>query len=233
MKKVAILQSNYIPWKGYFDLMNMVDEFILYDDAQYTRRDWRNRNRIKTPSGTNWLTVPVNVKGQYHQKIRDTLVSDRNWPEKHWKAFSLNYARSRYFEKVAPMLSELYKQCLHETSLSRINFIFLKAIADLLGIRTKISWSTDYELVEGRTEKLVHLCLQAGATEYLSGPAARSYLNEVLFATKGIKVHWMDYGGYPEYRQLYCPPFIHEVTILDLILNEGLGGAKEYMLSFG
>ena len=94
MKKLLITQSNYIPWKGYFDAINLVDEIVLYDDMQYTKRDWRNRNRIKTAQGVQWLTIPVEVKGKYFQKIKDTKVSHKQWPSDHWKAIELNYKRS-------------------------------------------------------------------------------------------------------------------------------------------
>ncbi len=232
-KCVAIVQSCYIPWKGYFDLINKVDEFILYDDVQYSPRGWRNRNRIKTPGGAVWLTIPVKTKGRYGQEIRDVVVSDRRWPVRHWKSLCRNYARAPHFEPLRPLLQSLYSECEEETHLSRINALFLRAIADLLGIRTRLSWSMDYgPAVEGKTGRLVHLCLQAGATEYLSGPAAKAYLDEGLFREQGIRVNWMDYGGYPEYDQLFSPPFIHEVSILDLILNKGPEGAKECMLSF-
>jgi len=232
-KRIAIVQSNYIPWKGYFDLINQVDEFILYDDVQYSRGNWRNRNRIKTLHGPAWLTIPVKVKGRCRQKIRDTVVHDRKWSDRHWKAICRNYSRARYFEATRSVLQDLYEECGAQTHLSRINFRFLRTIADMLGIRTSITWSMDYELVEGRNERLVHLCRQAGASEYLSGPAAKTYLDEALFSGEGIRVHWMDYSGYPEYAQLFCPPFIHEVSIIDLILNEGPQKAGSYMLSFG
>src|SRR5690242_2311594 len=109
MKTVAIVQSNYIPWKGYFDLIASVDEFILYDDMQYTRRDWRNRNLIKTPQGVRWLTVPVQVKGRYDQRIRDTEIDGTGWTEDHWKALVLNYGRARHFQEVAAVLEPLYR----------------------------------------------------------------------------------------------------------------------------
>ena len=232
-KRVAIVQSCYIPWKGYFDLINKVDEFILLDDVQYTRASWRNRNRIKTPRGTAWLTIPVKGKSRTHQEIRDVVVSDRKWPDRHWKAICRNYARAPCFETTRSAWHALYTECREETHLSRINFRFLGAIADMLGIRTCITWSTDYAPAEGRTERLVHLCSQAGASEYLSGPTARAYLDETLFQKQGIRVCWMDYRGYPEYGQLFSPPFIHEVSIIDLILNEGPEGARACMLSFG
>ena len=96
-KKVAIVQSNYIPWKGYFDLINSVDEFILYDDMQYTMRDWRNRNKIKTKNGLMWLTIPVQVKGKYYQKIRETIISDPQWNRNPWQSISHNYFQAKYF----------------------------------------------------------------------------------------------------------------------------------------
>ncbi len=232
-KRVAIVQSCYIPWKGYFDLINSVDEFILLDDVQYTRADWRNRNRIKTPNGTAWLTIPVKVKGRVHQRIRDVVVSDPKWTDRHWKSICRNYGGARHFAANRSLFQDLYMQCREETHLSRINVRFLGAIADMLGIRTRITRSMDYVSAEGRTGRLAHLCEQAGASEYLSGPAARAYLDESLFRRRGIRVCWMDYGGYPEYDQLFSPPFVHEVSIIDLILNEGPEGAKRCMLSFG
>jgi len=228
-KKVAILQSNYIPWKGYFDLIHMVDEFILYDDAQYTRRDWRNRNIVKTPTGLIWLTVPVEVKGKYFQAIKETVISDSEWNRKHWKTISHHYSRARCFKDYCSFFEDLYLGS-SERYLSELNYRFLKAICQLLGIETKISWSMDYELVEGKTERLVGLCKQAGAAEYISGPAAKDYIDERLFASEGIALRYIDYSGYPEYPQL-CPPFEHRVSVIDLILNTG-PNATSYMRSF-
>ena len=220
MKRVAIVQSNYIPWKGYFDLINRVDEFILYDDMQYTRRDWRNRNRIKTADGLRWLTISVNVKGKYFQAIKDTEISDPAWADQHWKTIAQNYRKAPHFVDYAERIQALYAQAAEMTHLSAVNHLFLMAICDLLGIKTRISWSMDYTVVEGKTERLVSLCQQAGATHYLSGPAARDYLDEALFAVNDIAVEWMDYGGYPEYPQLY-PPFEHGVSVLDVLFNTG------------
>jgi len=230
MKRVAILQSNYVPWKGYFDLINMVDEFILYDCVQYTNRDWRNRNRLKTQEGTQWITVPV-IQESRSQKICDTQVLDDKWRRKHWMSICQWYRKAEFFETYKDALEELYMGD-DSTYLSEINRRFIESINGMLGIATKISRSRDYELAEGKTEKLVHLCRQAGATEYLSGAAARSYIDDALFEAQGITVSYMSYDGYSEYRQLFCPPFVHSVTILDLILNEGAEGARRHMLSF-
>jgi len=228
-KKLAIVQSNYIPWRGYFDLMNLVDEFILFDDMQYTRRDWRNRNIIKSPTGPKWLTIPVDVKGKYTQSIKDTVVSDRDWNKRHWKTITHCYSKAAFFNQYKETLEELYLGS-NETSVSLINHRFLKAVCAMLGITTRITWSMDYQLAGDKTGRLISLCEQAGATEYLSGPAAKAYLDEDLFARRGIAVSYMDYSDYPEYRQLY-PPFDPKVSVLDLILNEGPDATK-FMKSF-
>jgi len=228
-KKVAIVQSNYIPWKGYFDMINLVDEFILYDDMQYTRRDWRNRNIIKTATGPRWLTIPVEVKGKYLQKINETTISDPNWGRQHWATIVHNYSKAQHFSRYKDLFESLYLDS-EERLLSRINHRFLTAICDLLGIKTKISWSMNYNSTAGKTERLVDLCKQTGATIYISGPAAKDYLDEELFRRDDIALRYMDYAGYPEYTQL-SPPFENRVSIVDLILNEGPEATK-YMKSF-
>jgi hypothetical protein len=228
-KTVAITQSNYIPWKGYFDLINSVEEFILYDDVQYTRRDWRNRNQIKTPNGPYWLTIPVQVKGKFSQPIKDVRVSDRSWAADHWRTIVQNYARTPYFADYREVFERAYLS-LDTDSLSEINYRFLTTICAVLDIRTPITWSMSYCLQPGRTERLVGICKQAGARHYVSGPAAQAYLDERLFQAEGIEVWWADYKGYPEYRQRFSP-FEHAVSILDLIFNEG-PQARNYLKSF-
>ena len=225
MKKVAIVQSNYIPWKGYFDLIAAVDEFILYDDMQYTRRDWRNRNQIKTPQGVQWLTVPVRVKGKYSQTIRETEIEGCDWAETHWKALCMNYRRAPHFELFAQRLEPFYRS--NYSHLSHLNRALIEFVCSELGIRTRITNSWDYNLSEGKSERLADLCRQAGATEYISGPAARDYIDEAAFTGRNVKLTWFDYGGYPEYRQLWGS-FEHGVTVLDLLFNCG-ADAPRYM----
>ena len=224
MKKVAILQSNYIPWKGYFDLIAAVDEFILYDDMQYTRRDWRNRNQIKTPQGPVWLTVPVKVKGKYHQRIRETEIDGREWAVAHWKSLALNYKKAPHFDEVAAFLEPIYLRSDHDF-LSPLNRELLEGICRYLGITTRITNSWDYRLTEGRSERLADLCMQAGGTEYVSGPAAKDYIDESVFGERGLKLNWFDYQGYPEYPQLWGD-FVHAVSVLDLLFNCGKEASK-------
>ena len=219
MKKVAIVQSNYIPWKGYFDMIAAVDEFILFDDMQYTRRDWRNRNQIKTPQGIQWLTIPVVVKGKYNQTIRETAIDGSQWASSHWKALLHNYRKAPKFEEVASWLEPLFLSTSH-SHISEVNRSFIEAICRYLGIGTVVTNSWDYTLIEGKTERLAKLCLQAGGDEYVSGPAARNYIDESVFEDLGVKLTWFDYSGYPEYPQLWGD-FVHGVTILDLLFNCG------------
>ena len=228
MKKIAILQSNYIPWKGYFDLINMVDEFVLFDDVQYTRNDWRNRNKIKTSQGSQWLTIPVrqfNIK----QKIIETKIVDVKWNIKHWKTISRNYSKAKYFKEYKDIFEQLYLKCDNEY-LSQINYKFIIAICGILSINTKIRCSDEFQLLEGQTEKLLGICKDCNADIYMSGPAAKSYFDNELAKRENIQIKWIDYIGYNEYNQLF-PPFEHYVSILDLIFNEGPNSIK-FMKSF-
>jgi len=225
-KKIAIVQSNYIPWKGYFDLIAAVDEFILYDDVQYTRRDWRNRNQVKTAQGVQWLTVPVKVKGKYHQAIRETEIQGVDWAKAHWNSIYHNYRHADHFKSIAQELEFLYIQTEY-SHLSKLNRTFIEWVCLKLGIKTIISSSCDYNMIDGKTDRLADLCVQAGGSEYISGPAARDYVDDSIFIERGIKLTWFDYEGYPEYPQLWGE-FIHNVSILDLLFNCG-NKAPQYM----
>lgn len=228
-KKVIITQSNYIPWKGYFDALRLVDEVVLYDDVQYTKRDWRNRNKIKTSQGLQWLSIPVKVKGKFFQAIRDTKVTDKRWKEKHWRTLQINYAKAPFMKHYQAALENLYLSC-EEEYLSLINHWFLQGVNQILGIDTPMRFSSEFSLVAGKTERLLDLCKQVGGTDYYTGNAAKNYLNEDLFEQENIRVHYLDYKDYLVYPQLY-PPFIHEVSILDLILNTG-DKANIYLKNF-
>jgi hypothetical protein len=218
--KVAINQSNYISWRGYFDMIQSVDLYILYDDVQYTRRDWRNRNKIKTPHGVKWLTIPVNVKGKYFQKIKDTTISDPEWNVNHLRTLKGTYSKCEHFKEVFPFIEELYLTANHET-ISEINFHFISAICRYLGIKTKIVFSSEYDLSEERkTDRLVDICQQASATEYISGPLAKDYIAEDKFKNANVKLTWMNYDGYSDYPQLHGD-FVSKLSIVDLLFNCG------------
>ena len=217
-KRVAVLQSNYIPWKGYFDIINAVDEFVVYDIVQYTKNDWRNRNRIKTPGGLQWLTIPVSHQ-RLGQSILETRVANSAWREKHWKTLCQYYSKAPHFDRYRPIFEPLYVEH-SEQRLSEINLAFIRAINRILGIETNLSLAQDYCLGDGKIQRLLDLCKQIGATHYLSGPAARDYLDVSRFNDQGIGVTFVDYEGYPPYQQFH-PPFVHQVSVLDLIFQEG------------
>jgi len=230
MKRIAILQSNYIPWKGFFDIINSVDEFVIYDDAQYTRRDWRNRNLIKTRNGLLWLTIPVKSKGRYSQKICETEIAGNAWIDKHLKSIWYNYRFAEFFADYEEIFQKTFLEARRIKRLSEVNKLFIDKINSILGINTEISYSSKYDYKGEKSDIIVSICKQAGAEEYFTGPAALAYLDTLKLEESGIKVHWMDYSGYPEYIQ-YHPPFVHKVSIIDLIFNTG-ADAKSYMKSF-
>jgi hypothetical protein len=224
-KKIAILQSNYLPWKGYFDIIGRVDEFIIYDEVQYTKNDWRNRNRIKTRQGVQWMTIPVS-QTKLDQKISETTVSQANWHTKHWRTLETNYNRSPYFKAYEHCLKPFYESP-GSIYLSEINISLIRIVNEILGIKTAILNSRDFALKGNATDKLIELCKKRNATVYLSGSAAKNYIDEPLFAEANIQIQWMDYAGYPEYPQLH-PPFEHAVSIVDLLFNTG-PDSKKYM----
>lgn len=219
-RTAVISQSNYIPWKGYFDNLAQADVFVVFDDVQFTRRDWRNRNKIKTPNGTTWLTIPVKSKGKYHDKIHEIEVVDGSWAEKHWKAIERNYRQAAGFSECGPELEQVYARCAGETHLTEINRLLLKSCCDLLGIDVEFRDSRELGDAGEKSDRLLSICRDLGVENYLSGPAAQCYLDVALFERNGIAVSWADYSNYPDYRQLHGP-FVHEVSIVDLLLNEG------------
>jgi hypothetical protein len=218
MKSVAILQSNYLPWKGYFDIIHSVDLFVFYDDVQYTRRDWRNRNRIKTARGAEWLTVPTD--GDQDKRICDVRLTDPRWQGKHWKSIEQSYSKAPFFHCYREPLQEVYlgRRWDH---LSDLNQHLIMMIArEMLGIRSEFADSRTYAASGSKQERILDLLGRCEASSYLSGPAARDYIDESRFAERGIELHWQDYAGYPEYAQPH-PPFVHGVTILDLLFSVG------------
>ena len=217
--RICIIQSCYIPWKGFFDLIGQCDEYVIYDSAQYVKRHWHNRNRIKTASGLEWLTIPVVSKGRFEQPI-DQVTIEKPWADKHWRTLELAYKRAPFFEQLAPTVKAWYERADSEARLTDVNAIFLNGIAELLGLRTRLIRDDAYPAQGARTARLLEIVRAAGADRYLSGPSARAYFDESIFAAAGIAVEWMNYEAYPEYPQLHGG-FEHAVTTLDLLFNAG------------
>lgn len=217
--RICIIQSCYIPWKGFFDLIGRCDEYVIFDSAQYVKRHWHNRNQIKTANGIQWLTIPVIVKGRFEQPI-DQVEIEKAWAEKHWHALELAYRRAPFFEQFAPAVKGWYERAEKERLLTNINEIFLRGLASALGLATRITRDTAYPSSGSKTERLLGIARAAGADCYLSGPSARSYFDEEMFAAAGIATEWMSYEGYPIYPQLHGD-FEHAVSVLDVIFNTG------------
>ena len=236
-KTVVIVQSNYLPWRGYFDLIRRADEFILLDSVQYTRRDWRNRNIIKTPAGPQWITVPVEVKGQYDAAIDKIRVDNPGFAGKHVRAMELNYRKASAFEEIVAVVVQPAPRGEAEAPLlSALNECLLTAIARKLGIATPIRRCTGL-LERGAMEaidptaRLLALCKVAGASNYLSGPNARGYLDESRFHEAGVRVSGWITQATLEYPQLWGP-FAPAVSIVDLLLNAGVR-APSYLIPRG
>ncbi|HEX8517740.1 MAG TPA: WbqC family protein [Bacteroidia bacterium] len=231
MKKVFISQSNYIPWRGYFNAIDLVDEFVIYDDVQYTRRDWRNRNRIKTSKGDIWLTIPIEVKNRYFQKIEDARISDHSWAQHHWQSLKTNYSKSPYFKQYAPLFEALYLGKTY-THLTEVNYDFIRLICSILKISTRISYSKDFNVLDGsKSEKLLRICKTLEATDYYSGPSAKNYLEESVFNQNNVNVHYFDFSGLEPYPQQFGS-FSNNVSVLDLIFNTGPDAYKYLSLKY-
>ena len=229
MSRVAILQSNYIPWVGYFELMNSVDIFVIYDEVQYTKRDWRNRNLIKTDNGKLWLTIPCKVKGENFQSISEVRVSSQHWRKKHWLSITNYYRKSEFFDSYKDIFQQIY--CQNHELLSEINLSFINEIKNILGIKTNIIYSSEIpkkqESYKNPTTRLIEICKAFNVSSYKSGPAAKKYFDIDLAKKNKIDIVWFKYKRYKEYKQLY-QPFIKNLSIVDLIFNIG-NDAKKYV----
>lgn len=218
--KLAILQPNYIPWRGYFDLIAHADILVLYDDVQYTKDDWRNRNRLLGPQGPFWLTIPVQKKGLFGQKINEAKIQGPQWQKKHWRSIEVNYHKAKYFSLYAEDLKVLYEQ--EYTYLVEVQRTFIEKIMVWLNLRTRLLNSSDFKY-EGETAsaRVLSICKLLNATEYLSGPAAKDYLDEKLFDDQDIQIKYFDYSGYKNYPRVFPGYEAENLSILDLLLNCG------------
>lgn len=226
-RRICILQPNYLPWKGVFDLINRVDVFVFLDDVQYTEHDWRNRNKIKTKDGVKWIVVPVKNSKRRGQLILEAEIDNRtNWQRKHYNSFVMNYSRAPYFKDHRWIIEKIFME-KNWDNISELNIHSTRLIADVLGIQTHFKKSSELKIkTDDKQERIIEICKKLGAKEYLSGPAAREYLNLSVFNQNDIKVEFIEYK-YAEYQQLF-PPFSHSVTVLDVLFNCGLD-AKNYI----
>ena len=186
---------------------------------QYTKRDWRNRNKIKTPNGLKWLTIPVEVKGKYYQKINETKVADCSWVKSHLALLKQNYKEAEHFKEFWPIVENEFLN-INSAYLTEINVQLIKFINKFLNINTEIRLSSEFNLNKDKNIRLIDICKDLNGSDYFSGPAAKSYIDENAFNEQGIKVNYINYSNYKTYNQLHND-FTHHVSILDLIFNQG------------
>jgi WbqC-like protein family len=226
---VVILQPSYIPWRGYFDEIRRADLFVFYDDVQYDKRGWRNRNQIKTPRGKQWLTIPVFSRGAQTEHIpinQIRIVWDSAWNLDHLKSLQYAYGKTPHFETYLPLIEQFYHR--RDEFLADFTIEFTIALAHELGNEhTHFMRSSELDGMEGqKTDRLIQILKRVGATHYISGPSARDYIEAEKFAAANITLEYMEYD-YPEYPQLY-PPYDPFVSILDLLFMVGPAAEKYF-----
>lgn len=215
--KVAAIQSSFVPWRGFFDFIESVDVFVIYDDVQYSSGSWRNRNKLKTPKGSEWITVPVN-RSSLNQLIIDVKVDySAPWLKKHLATWAANYSAAPYFPLVKDILLEIDSK--QHSTISQLNVHLIRRICEYLNIHTPIVLSKELSLQGSKTERLIDMLKKLKATAYLSGPSADAYLDKSAFRENDLRLEYKSYD-YAPYPQLWGE-FIGEVTILDLIANCG------------
>lgn len=223
--RVVILQPSFLPWRGYFDLIHKADIFVFYDDVQYDKRGWRNRNKIKTVDGTEWLTVPVETVGKYLQLIKDTKIDNtQNWKRKHLNAIQYSYHKAPFYSEYIDFFNDIYSR--NWDNICELDIYTTKEISRFLGINTKFIRSSEFFTEGKKTDRLINICKHLGATRYLSGPAAKDYIEDDKFENNNIILEYQEYS-YPEYPQLFGK-FEPHVSIVDLLFNCG-SAAGEYI----
>lgn len=226
MSKIAIIQSNYIPWKGYFDIIDEADKFVIYDSVQFTKGDWRNRNFLKSANGKQLITIPVK-HNSLKQSISETLIQDNLWTEKHYKTICNLYSKSKFFNEHIKYFEDLYCQAKELIYLTDINHLFIQKICNLLNIKTEIIVIRKNEVALEKNEQIIFICKKFNCDYYISGPSGANYLNETIFKKNNIRINFKNYSNYPVYTQLY-KSFFHDVSIIDLIFNEGCNDKKKF-----
>tara|TARA_B100000609_G_scaffold190194_1_gene177856 strand:+ start:254 stop:931 length:678 start_codon:yes stop_codon:yes gene_type:complete len=216
MTTVVISQSNYLPWKGYFQLISMADVFVFYDTVDFTKRDWRSRNKILGPNGFQWMTIPVG--SNRGKSIQEVVLPEGEWRENHLETIRRNYAKAPYITDVMRIVSPVYEDATI-TTLSSFNQSLIHHICAYLGIQTEFRNASEFEHNGDRVEKLISICLQLDATTYLSAPAAKDYISDEFEGTE-VSLKWMEYGPYEPYDQ-NIEPFSDYVSIIDTIAALG------------
>jgi hypothetical protein len=222
-RTVVVLQPGYLPWLGFFDQMRRSDVFVYYDDVRFDKHGWRNRNRVKSPAGPQWLTVPVLHHGKGQPLITETLIDARSdWPRKHIGTLRQNYARAPYVKQYLPELEELLNRPW--THIVELDIAVVDLMAGWLKLAPTVVRASALDIGGSQSERLVNFCVHFGAQRYFTGSAARDYLDVEAFERRGIEVVWQEYQ-HPVYPQQYGP-FVPYLSAIDLLLNCGDDSAR-------
>ena len=218
--KAVVLQASYLPWIGYFGLMDIADTFVFYTDVQFVKQSWQQRNKIKTNTRNGWIWLIVPVIQSFGQKINEVEINNnQNWPKKHWKSISYNYNKAQFFKDYTSIFGEVYEK--EWTCLADLNITLIKRITKILGLDTKFMFSSELNAEGTKTERLVNILKEIGADEYISGPAAKSYIEIEKLKNEGIALYWYEFN-HPTYPQMYGD-FIPYLSVIDLLFNVGAG----------
>ncbi len=216
--KVAILQPSYLPWLGYFEQMSFVDTFIYLDDVQYTKNDWRNRNRIKTRRGSTWLTVPVRKTPTATLIFETEIDNTADWQRSHLNLLRENYRKAQFFDDLYPLLEIRLNE--GHRRLAELTIALSNDIARYIGLTTRTILSSSLGMSKSdKNEKLISLCKITGADILYDGKSSENFIDRELFSKEGIEVVFQNYR-HPEYRQFH-PPFLSHLSVIDLLFHYG------------
>jgi len=223
----AIMQPTFLPWLGYFALIEKVDVFIFLDNVQFDKRSWQQRNRYKTAQGVKWMTVPVLSKGKYEQEIREVEI-DRSsgFPGKLLETLRHEYRKTPHFAEVFPWLQDQFSRLdAWDWRLGEMNMALIQGICGRLGLRANFRRASELPAEGAKAERLYHLCRAVGASRYVSPPGSSDYLEEsTVFQDHGIPVDYFQYE-HPVYAQP-GDAFESHLSIIDLMFNVGAEAAS-------
>lgn len=217
----AIMQPTFLPWIGYFDLIDQVDKFVFLDNVQFEKQSWQQRNKIRTASGAEWLTVPVFIKGRFGQKIFNVEIKNDTFPEKQIKTLQHHYSKTEYYKYYWPKLEAILINSKSSQSLANLNIALIRYIAEMLEISTPFILASEMPASADRSDRLVNILKNIGVNEYLSPQGSMRYLGQDYKIFEKAKISILFHAfQQPEYKQRYSP-FITGLSAIDMLFNEG------------
>ena len=231
-RSVAIIQSHYVPWAGFFDLIGGCTDVVILDSVAFSKNSFFNRNRLAGPNGDFWITIPVVTHGREGQSISEVKVQDAKWASKHAKSVEQSLCRSPFYAEYSASWLSVYQECFSSNSLSEINRLWLDCVVNQLNLKVKIHNDTDLVISETeKTERLIQLCQQLNADVYRTGPRGLAYLDISRFNSTGTSVEVIEYSDYYPYRKARDSQ-VEPVSILDNLANLGPATPELFQHSF-